>query len=409
MSKGKIKPKKEDIKPTDSYSPERDEKKVWDEYNDRKTELFRSRDNVNGININSQIRTWDRKYFNRTADIPASELDADQQPVAINNAFGKVQTALSILIGHNPNFKLDERLMKYSANTELIRALLKKSWQRTDSLFQFLLFIFNMSKRGWAVGRTYHRLLEHPARFRQSEEIDEKTGKVKVIWKEKKIKKIDDVAFANMDNLNTWIDEEARPFDFFSIRDWMWREVWHIDKVKEMFPESEFPNMKFVKEGGNVQETRDGSEGGKSGGNQQTQQRELKKGMTELYFYENQFDDRFIVEINSVMVVWEPLPQDHKRLSLVTALWNLRSAETIYGVGVVEEMEKDETLIDRILNLNLRQLLLSIAPSGFYSGTEDFENEDIKLKARSEEHTSELQSHSFISYAVFCLKKKKNY
>src|ERR1051326_9257444 len=30
---------------------------------------------------------------------------------------------------------------------------------------------------------------------------------------------------------------------------------------------------------------------------------------------------------------------------------------------------------------------------------------------RSEEHTSELQSHSFISYAVFCLKKKnkKNY
>ena len=28
-------------------------------------------------------------------------------------------------------------------------------------------------------------------------------------------------------------------------------------------------------------------------------------------------------------------------------------------------------------------------------------------KWRSEEHTSELQSHSFISYAVFCLKKKK--
>src|ERR1051326_9265228 len=27
------------------------------------------------------------------------------------------------------------------------------------------------------------------------------------------------------------------------------------------------------------------------------------------------------------------------------------------------------------------------------------------LGTRSEEHTSELQSHSFISYAVFCLKK----
>src|SRR5213080_2625132 len=29
-------------------------------------------------------------------------------------------------------------------------------------------------------------------------------------------------------------------------------------------------------------------------------------------------------------------------------------------------------------------------------------------RERSEEHTSELQSHSGISYAVFCLKKKKN-
>ena len=29
-----------------------------------------------------------------------------------------------------------------------------------------------------------------------------------------------------------------------------------------------------------------------------------------------------------------------------------------------------------------------------------------KMNGRSEEHTSELQSHSFISYAVFCLKKK---
>ena len=33
------------------------------------------------------------------------------------------------------------------------------------------------------------------------------------------------------------------------------------------------------------------------------------------------------------------------------------------------------------------------------------EQEAMPLVARSEEHTSELQSHSDISYAVFCLKK----
>ena len=35
---------------------------------------------------------------------------------------------------------------------------------------------------------------------------------------------------------------------------------------------------------------------------------------------------------------------------------------------------------------------------------------DLRNNAlRSEEHTSELQSHSFISYAVFCLKKKNRH
>ena len=40
--------------------------------------------------------------------------------------------------------------------------------------------------------------------------------------------------------------------------------------------------------------------------------------------------------------------------------------------------------------------------------TIDDDLDDIENDKRSEEHTSELQSHSFISYAVFCLKKKNN-
>src|ERR1051326_9334391 len=43
------------------------------------------------------------------------------------------------------------------------------------------------------------------------------------------------------------------------------------------------------------------------------------------------------------------------------------------------------------------------------SGFSDLRS-DVHLNPddRSEEHTSELQSHSFISYAVFCLKNKTN-
>jgi len=371
--KAHIKPKEEEIS-TESYSPNGDEKKVYDEFIARKNELQKSRSNVHGQDLNAKMNEWDKKYFNKQADIPASELDTDQKPIAINNAFGKIQTALSLLITHNPNFLLDERMMKYSANRELIRGLLKKSWQRTDGLFQFSLFVFNMAKRGWAVGRTYHKSIKHLARFRSEEYIDEKTGKKEVKWTPKEITKIDDVVFINLDNHNVWIDEESRPFDFYSTRDWMWREVWSLDKVKATFPKEEFPNMKFVQSGGNVMENIDGAP-------DSSQQVETKKDMTELYFYENQYDDKYIIEINGTMIVWEPLPQDHKRISLINAPWNLRSAETIYGVGIIEEMEDDETLIDRIVNMTMRQLLLCINPPGFYSGTEDFENENIKLKA----------------------------
>src|SRR3546814_4416030 len=48
---------------------------------------------------------------------------------------------------------------------------------------------------------------------------------------------------------------------------------------------------------------------------------------------------------------------------------------------------------------------LSVAP--FHSGASRSASSGACLSARSEEHTSELQSLMRISYAVFCLKKKK--
>src|SRR3546814_5115783 len=41
-------------------------------------------------------------------------------------------------------------------------------------------------------------------------------------------------------------------------------------------------------------------------------------------------------------------------------------------------------------------------------GPQGFHNDAGFIAVRSEEHTSELQSLMRISYAVFCLKKKKN-
>lgn len=357
------------------YSPINEELKVYSQWRRRKQALLQSRYNVYGFNIDAQMRRWDKNYFRRQADIPASELDANQRPLAINNAFGKIQTALGILIDADPKYILEEDNPRYSANREFLKALAEKSFRNTNSLGQFKLSVFNSAKRGWFIGRTHNRRLFNDARFLKS--VDNK-GKRK--YETRRVEKMNDVAYSNLSNYNAWVDEQTMPEDFLSTRDWMWRELWYIDDLKRTFPKDEFPNMKYVKAGGDTRENLQGvftrnAVSNKTGVSPITQ----KTGMTEVFFYENQYADQFIIEAHNVMIVWEPLPQNNKRLSCVYGPWHLRGDDTIYGLGIVEEMENDEELVDRVLNMDMRQLLLTISPMGFFSGTEDMEDENIRI------------------------------
>ena len=72
-------------------------------------------------------------------------------------------------------------------------------------------------------------------------------------------------------------------------------------------------------------------------------------------------------------------PQGFSQQSLIDRPYELKSALTNYP------KEKIQGYLNILEKYDLRE----------------------ETKTRSEEHTSELQSHSFISYAVFCLKKKK--
>src|SRR3546814_9529203 len=56
---------------------------------------------------------------------------------------------------------------------------------------------------------------------------------------------------------------------------------------------------------------------------------------------------------------------------------------------------------------DLTQVRLALEPAAAAEAAERRSDEDVADLRRSEEHTSELQSLMRISYAVFCLKKKK--
>src|SRR3546814_1776468 len=68
-----------------------------------------------------------------------------------------------------------------------------------------------------------------------------------------------------------------------------------------------------------------------------------------------------------------------------------------------------QNLIDRALNKHRSIIMQNDGPPeiNFIDLTADIVSAHVSNNSRSEEHTSELQSLMRISYAVFCLKKKK--
>src|SRR3546814_5493306 len=68
-----------------------------------------------------------------------------------------------------------------------------------------------------------------------------------------------------------------------------------------------------------------------------------------------------------------------------------------YRLNLARDMGATRTV--NVGRESLQEVMREIGIEGF----------DVGMEMRSEEHTSELQSLMRISYAVFCLKKKKNY
>src|ERR1051326_7236381 len=67
-----------------------------------------------------------------------------------------------------------------------------------------------------------------------------------------------------------------------------------------------------------------------------------------------------------------------------------------------------EPIRKQILGVYISRHRNMIVVEAFLSALIRFYGKPTVYSDRSEEYTFELQSHSFISYAVFCLKKKKN-
>src|SRR3990167_3005864 len=98
----------------------------------------------------------------RIVPITGQEGNEWRSDVSEPTLFVKIQTALSILVDQNPEAVFKALLEKYKPTKNMAKAIWKRSWGLANSKEMLKLFIFDLAKYGWAIGRTYPRLVQRP-------------------------------------------------------------------------------------------------------------------------------------------------------------------------------------------------------------------------------------------------------
>lgn len=297
-----------------------------------------------------------------------------QSDLSQSNVFIKVQTALSILIDQNPSGVFTPTTEKYQATSELIKQLYQRSWDFAKSKPQLKLFVFNLAKYGWAVARTYPlRIVRKVKVITEYDEENPEQSK----YETKEVTVYNDLVRENLDVRNAWLDDQAKPNNNHSIKDWCWRKVYDMDVFKEEF--GKWKNSKYVLPGGVIDEVIGITNVNKPNDTNETENK------VEVLFYENVLKDLFVVIANGVPVILDPLPisdsQGNKKLSLWQTFWNLRHSQSPYGIGIYEAIRYDQAMIDRFRNMTIDQITLSIYKMFFYQGTQALtETGDITIQ-----------------------------
>jgi hypothetical protein len=313
------------------------------------------------------VQNEDEGLASRYVEIGKAQWRTDN---ANMNPYIKIQTALAIIIARNPSVDLTPDSEKYEQTTKIQEELYKKSWEKAKSLEQLKLFAFNLAKYGWAVARTYPKVIKNPSKV----VINYDPEKDKQKYETTESVEFNGVFRENLDPWKTWIDDRSLPNRPTSTRDWCFAKDYSWHQLEKEFGKTK--NFKHIQTG----RSDDVDESSK-----ESMKTILQKDNKIVYFYENLDKDTIAVVCDGILLKSEPLPlsdgRGNKRLSLWHTNWTLRHAESPYGIGINEAMRHDKVLYDKLRNMSVDQIILSIYKMFFYSGTDQMDG-DGKIEVR---------------------------
>jgi len=277
----------------------------------------------------------------------------------------KIQTVLSILIDRDPEAVFQAVIKKYDQTIDIAKAVLNASWSRDSFKQQLKLFVFNLAKYGWSIGKTSPRILKRKKNVLV--EYDEKNPENNK-YEEREVVDFNGLHREVLDNYRTWIDEMTLPNDPLSTNDWYYEKDYDYKSAEIEF--GNHPNWKYVAQDSYMPP--DDKIDDKD-----------RRDIVTIGFYENRNRDLLGIYIpkSKILLSYAPLPNDEGKLSLWQTYWVLRDVRIPYGIGIYEIIKQKKALYDKMMNMTMDQLVLSIYKMFFYTGTSLLEGDgEIKIE-----------------------------
>lgn len=397
---------KEAPQPKDVYAPEGNELEVQQFLGQRVDELKQSRKNkLIGINRNIEDiwKEADQEYTPHELwfdNADSKRLISDdeqglrsryvkvgddnwQSNASSPDLYVKVNTALAILVDQNPEAVFMAASSRWEANTKLAYSNWKNSWEVSGAKQQLKHFIFNMAKYGIGYGVTYPKRIE-----REKKVLKEyyKDSPEKNVYETKTIVKYNDLCRESVNPWNIWLEEGARVGDRHSLVGFYREKDVQLDTFKNLF--KDYDNAKYVT----------GMALSRADNNVESEREPVEPTVT-VGFYENQERDMYAIWVPSLKIVLysSPLPNDDGELSLWFAPWTLRDDRSPYGIGLYEVLRNDSIMYDKLNNMTMDQLVLSIYKMFFYKGTDVLgENGQLKVTPGKGEQVTDPNAVSFL-------------
>lgn len=299
--------------------------------------------------------------------------DASQQwrqAASAPTLLAKIQTAVSILVDQQPEAELVALLKKYQGTTDLAYALWKRNWQITGAKEKLKLIIFDLIKYGWAAQRTIPRLIKYPKRIliekdTQNPENDK--------YEDTELEWFNDIDREHLNPFRTWIDEMTKPYEPYSNNECYYELDYSYDSFMTEF--GQYPNSEFVPRDSAMQrseeQTADTNRQTVARSQSMTNQSKVRKDIVTVGFFQSRPKDLYVLYIpaHKIILYISPLPNDDGYLDITQTMWILRSSNLPYGISLWEIIRQNKMLYDKMKNMTMDQLVLSIMKFGFFSGT----------------------------------------